>query len=315
MPNELITLSNGITSEWLPIETANPLNFYQAISQPDAMQSVQINGHLFLPAGKGPWPTVIVVPGSLGISDNNIRATELLADREIAVCLIDPFGGRDVSSTVANQTQYTFAASAWDVLATTKALQTLPDVDSTRLGTQGHSRGGAAVLSAACMAQIVNGIDPNNFLGVLAVYPWCGQQFLYPRVGKTVVRAVIGDLDEWCLPQQVQAYLHAMKLVGGDADWRIFANAHHSFDRDVPLAKIEDAAVSPGAPTIYLEDNGAMIHPTKGESDPYLTERELMIYALKSGYGRKGARIGTLGNEAQLFREYMTDFWGTVFSS
>ena len=34
-----------------------------------------------------------------------------------------------------------------------------------------------------------------------------------------------------------------------------------------------------------------------------------MIYALKAGYGRKGARIGSRDGEAELFKADMLAFW------
>ena len=311
---EAVVLPNGTEGERIPIESANPVSYYQAISESDDLEPVEIESHLFLPSGKGPWPTVILVPGSLGISENNLKAAALLTKIEIAACLINPFKARGVSSTVSNQTQYSFAASAWDVLSTARTIRTLSSVDSARIGSQGHSRGGTAVLSAACMAQLIEAFKPVSFLGVFAAYPWCGHQFLNPIVGNAVIRSVIGDLDEWCLPQQVQAYMNAMRLSGIDAEWRIFPNAHHSFDRDIPLDLIEDAAVAPSAPTVYVADDGAMIHPISGKPNPNLSERELMIYSMKAGYGKKGARIGTIGNEASLFREYLTEFWQSTMN-
>ena len=47
-----------------------------------------------------------------------------------------------------NQTQYSFAASAFDVLATYKKLSEREEIDSDRIGAQGHSRGGSAILTA-----------------------------------------------------------------------------------------------------------------------------------------------------------------------
>jgi hypothetical protein len=37
--------------------------------------------------------------------------------------------------------------------------------------------------------------------------------------------------------------------------------------------------------------------------------RDLMIYALKAGYGRKGARIGSGDGESELFKADMLAFW------
>ena len=314
MLKEIGALSNGIEGSRIAIPTANPINYYQAISRPEDAERIEIDGYLFFPSGSGPWPTVILVPGSLGISENNMKAAALITDLGFAACLLDPFNARGVSTTVSNQTQYSFATSAWDVIATASVIRKIDEVDSSRIGTQGHSRGGTAVLSAVCMANWIPNVDSDLFVGVFAAYPWCGHQWSNPQVGKTAILSVIGDLDEWCLPQQVQGYMQAMRMAGADASCRIVANAHHSFDRDTPIEVIEDAAIAPGAPTIYIGDDGAMIHPTTNVPDPDLNERDLMVYALKAGYGRVGARIGTLGNQASLFREYMTDFWLKVMN-
>ena len=67
----------------------------------------------------------------------------------VGAFLVDPFGPRSVDSTVANQTQYSFAASAFDVLAALVALRDRDDVDPDRISAQGHSRGGSAVTIAA----------------------------------------------------------------------------------------------------------------------------------------------------------------------
>ena len=148
--------------------------------------------------------------------------------------------------------------------------------------------------------------------GVYAAYPWSGQQFEKPVVGKTVVRAIIGDQDEWCLPQQVQGHIRAIGLCGGKATYRIVEGAHHSFDRDTAIEMVADASVSPDAPTAYIRDDGALYHPLASEADPSLTERDVMVYAVKSGRGRRGARIGSEPGHADVFHDDMMEFWQTV---
>ena len=306
--DDVTELDNGIQSRTLRIPSANPTGFFQAISATDSMPEAEILGKLFVPAGQGVRPAVIVVPGSLGVGPSHVAAARSLTDRGIAACLIDPFGLRGVESTVANQAQYSFAASAWDVLATLCVVSSHDEIDATRIGAQGHSRGGSAVLSAACMAHLAD-TGATTLRGVYAAYPWSGLQFLVPNVGATVVRSVIGDRDEWCSPQQVQANMHAIGLCGGSASYRIFTGAHHGFDRDTPLEMIEDAAVAPDAPTVYIRDDGALIHPIEQAADPALGERDLMVYAMKAGYGRLGARIGSAGDQAEQFRRDMMGFW------
>lgn len=67
--------------------------------------------------------------------------------------------------------------------------------------------------------------------------------------------------------------------------------------------------MSPAAPTGYLADDGAFVHPTGERPDPRLTDRDLAVYALKAGYGVRGATIGSQGTQAALFRAEMTDFF------
>ena len=212
---------------------------------------------------------MIVVPGSLGVGPNHLAHTETLIGDGMAVFLVDPFGPRAVESTVANQTQYSFAASAFDVLAALKALVGHSGVDLAQVSAQGHSRGGSAATIAAMRRFADPIVGPDMALaGVYAVYPWCGIQFLDPDIGATRLRAIVGERDEWVSVQQVQSQVHAIGLRGGDATVRVVPDAHHSFDRREPVHTLHDAAVAPGAPTVHLADDGAFIDPRSGVADP-----------------------------------------------
>src|SRR5260370_36985754 len=72
-----------------------------------------------------------------------------LTSGDSAVLVVDPFGARSVTSTVANQGQFSFAASSYDVLAAAKYLSVLPEIDRAHIGALGYSRGGTAVIPAA----------------------------------------------------------------------------------------------------------------------------------------------------------------------
>ncbi|MEP6199952.1 MAG: dienelactone hydrolase family protein, partial [Marinomonas sp.] len=148
-----IVFANGARGEAIEFESANPANFHDIISG-SACPAITIDGKLFLPpdhAGS-PLPLVIVVPGSVGVAESHLMHTETLCANGYAAFIIDPFGARSVTSTVSNQTQFSFAASAYDVLAAIKAIANRPEIDASRIGVQGHSRGGAAVVSAAMRA-------------------------------------------------------------------------------------------------------------------------------------------------------------------
>ena len=135
----------------IEIPSASPLNYHQVISRPGDMPPVTVDGKLFLPAAAASkkLPLVIIVPGSLGVAPSHVAHAETLTRAGFATFVLDSFAARGVTSTVANQTQFSFAASAYDVLAAFKVLAALPEVDASRIGAQGHSRGGSAVLTAA----------------------------------------------------------------------------------------------------------------------------------------------------------------------
>ncbi|MCY4423003.1 MAG: dienelactone hydrolase family protein [Acidimicrobiaceae bacterium] len=301
-------LDNGLAGEALTIPSANPRNFHQAISETDTMARQDLWAKLFLPKGAGPFPVVIVAPGSLGLQEHHMSIAAAITDSGVAACTIDPFSTRSVVTTVHNQVQFSFAASAWDVLAAAEALAARPDIDSARIGAQGHSRGGSAVLNAASVHLAAAASAP-KLIGVYAAYPWSGQQFLDPSVGSTCVRAIIGDRDDWCPPMQVQAHIHAIGLTGADATMRIVPGANHSFDRTTPLEYIPEASVTPGAPTFYIADDGAFILPASDEPDPELEDRDGFLYSIEAGFGVRGARISGNPDLVTLFYDDMTKFW------
>jgi dienelactone hydrolase len=309
-----VTFANGVEGRNLDIQSASPLNFHQAISAPDAMPTITIDGKLFLApnaTAQSPAPAIIVAPGSVGVSDNHVLHAERFVDAGISAFVLDSFGPRSVTTTVADQTQFSFAASAYDLLAAWKHLAALPEIDSARIGAQGHSRGGSAVMTAATrkFADTVVG-KGGGFRGVLAAYPWCGHQFLDARMGDTRVHVLMGDQDEWCLPAQAQAHCHAINMSGGRATMRLVGGAHHSFDRSTALENTPNAKVSPGAPIAFIDDTGALIHPLESKGNPALVDRDLMVYGLKAGYGRTGARLGsTTPEQPNIFRDDMMAFW------
>ncbi len=316
--DQRITFANGARGEVVEVPSASPLNYYQVIATPADMPRITVDGQLFLPpkakrVTAGKLPLVMVIPGSLGVAPSHVAHAETMCGQGYAAFVLDSFAARGVTSTVAKQTQFSFAASAYDVLAAWTVLAAHPEIDGTRIGAQGHSRGGSAVLMAATRRFADAVVGPGRgLIAVLAGYPWSGHQFLDPRVGATAVRVLMGDADEWCSPMQAQGHLQAIRLSGGTATMRLIPGAHHSFDRGTRIVDVPDASVAPAAPTTYLEDNGAFIHPLQATADAKLTDRDVMVYSLKAGYGRKGAKIGSRDGEADAFRDDMVAFWTRV---
>lgn len=308
--DQVVTFANGVTGVDIEIPSGNPRNYHQLVNDPDGAPRVTIDGKLFLPPDAvGPLPLAIVVPGSLSVAASHLSHAEALCDDGMAAFVLDPFGGRAVLSTVADQTQFSFAASAYDVMMTVRTLTDRPDIDASAVHLQGHSRGGSAVLLAAMtvLHRTVLGDHP-PIRAVYAAYPWCGHQPLHPTVGPTKVRSIIGTKDGWCSPQQAQGFMQAIRLAGCDATFRLVEGAEHSFDRYEPVVNIEHAAVAPHSPTTYLADDGSMIHPATGVADAALTDRDVMVWSQKAGFGVRGAAIGSTDGQPAVFRDDMMAF-------
>jgi len=299
----------GVEGEHVSISSSDPANYAAAIADAGTADRVEIDAKLFLPSQDPSQPVVIVVPGSLGVGPNHRTHAETLLKAGFATLLIDPFGARAVESTIANQTPYSFAASAFDVLASLQWLRTHPLIDPDRIHAQGHSRGGSAVLTAATrrFADPIVGPDV-GLAAVYAAYPWCGHQFTDPGVGTTRVRMILAERDEWCSVQQAQALSHAIAVTGADATCRIVPGAAHSFDRLEDVHVLADASVAPNAPTIYLSDDGSMIDPHTGLADATRTDRDGFVAGVTAGFGVKGASIGGVGDQPDVFRDDMLAF-------
>ena len=68
------------------------------------------------------------------------------------------------------------------------------------------------------------------------------------------------------------------------------------------------AAVAPAAPTVFLDEEGAMIDPMTGLTNREMTDLVAFRAANAEGFGRRGARIGGSPAFAELFVEDMLRF-------
>jgi dienelactone hydrolase len=227
------------------------------------------------------------------------------------VLIVDPFFGRGIRDTIADQGQLTFAASAYDVLAAAKYLRTRKDIDPVRLGATGGSRGGTAVMMAiaAPVSDAILG-KGKGLRAVVAGYPWCGVQFRSSRLADGASLLIMsGDRDNWVSPQQCQDAAHAMDVAKQDVVMELFPGALHAFDRaGVPRTEIPAAVTSTIYPTIYMDDQGTFYNMRTGKADPTVTAQALAAYSVKGGFLHKGVVIGSEGDQAAEYSKGMADF-------
>ena len=126
-----ITLGNGSVGENIDIPSSSPKNYHQALSPAADMARITLDGKRFLPPdfARGPLPQVVVVPGSLGIAASHLAHAETITGAGIAALVLDPPGARGIGSTAGDQTQFSFAASAYDVLAAWQTIASRGEID------------------------------------------------------------------------------------------------------------------------------------------------------------------------------------------
>lgn len=112
-------------------------------------------GALFLPSSTKPLPVIITLSGSNGgISENR---AQLLASHEFAVLALGYFRAEGLPSNLENiPLEYFVKAFEW--------LKAHPDIDGTRIGLYGVSRG-------AELALLLGTLYPETFRGIVAALP------------------------------------------------------------------------------------------------------------------------------------------------
>jgi dienelactone hydrolase len=305
-----ITFTNGITGKPLTFESANPRNYEDVIGKLP-MPAIKLDGQLFVPKGAGPFSIVILTPGSGGVSPDHLNHAEALTSAGLAVYVLDPFTGRGVKETGSDQTQFSFAASAYDILAAARMLATQPNLDKKRMGILGYSRGGAAVLTAISqqMSQAVLGGEL-SFKAALVGWAWCGHQFEQAITAPTVVRFLLGDSDSYVSPVQCQGQASAMAATNPRVSVRLFKDAQHGFGYSMPITELPDAIKAFNCPIVYFNDKGQFLDSYTGEVIPgaddkyYLTRYAARWVTRGASYGTKpGQKEAFLADTVGFFKE------------
>ena len=163
---------------------------------------VDLAATLTVPAGRGPHPAAVLVggfgpagrDGSLGDGGGPYRAMASgLARDGVAVLRYDKRGlGASEGPPLSWLDRRPLAA---DVVAATRALASLPGIDSTRVAIVGHSQGGDLALEAARTApaaRVVTLSAPGRPLGRLPRAVGAAGRVLSRLVGPEVARATLG---------------------------------------------------------------------------------------------------------------------------
>ena len=308
-PQRQVTLANGVKGENVKFDSGNPPT-YASIVAGEVPPPLAVDAKLFLPPGQAPFPAVIIVPGSGGVLPAYFDTANTLTSAGIAAFIVDPFAARGIIDTRSDQSQLTWAASTYDVFAALKFLMTRHGIIPTKIGANGSSRGGTAVLQAAMRPLAKGALGAGKRLAaVLPAYPWCGMQFREPDTGKTPIRFLMGDKDNWVSVVQCQAYEQAIEFRNPNCSIRLFPGAAHGFDGGAPLTEIPNAVKALLAPISYMNNEGIFFDYRSGRYDPVYNDAAMVKHGIDSGFLERGVKVGSRPGEPEAFRQDMVDFF------
>jgi dienelactone hydrolase len=245
-----------------PQQTRNAAYKVEQVSIVSTAGGITLRGSLLLPAGKGPFPAVLLLP-DMGAEDpahNGLLISTLadsLAQKGVVTLRL---AERGTGSSGGNSAQTLLTDRLADVAAALNKLRTQPQVDIARIGIIGHGRGGNVALLAGAQPL------PPSFIVAIAASGVSGQELLaaqVPMYGKVFNtdydklarqrQQTLGQLQmrqvgfqmqaQGASPAQVQAYTdqQTAQLQEADRKWAIALQKHQSSMLEIVVHTPDDS--------------------------------------------------------------------------
>ena len=230
--------------EIITFKSANPFSLNDIIDNLDNQEEQEVFGKLTIPEDTSnldnKYPLVIGVAGSLGWSDHHYEYLKMYREMGIATFELNSFKSRNITSTVGSQIEVTIASMILDAYRAFEKLASHPRIDKERVSITGWSLGGGVTLFSAWMP-LKNIINKNlKFKSHLAYYPPC---FIEPKnmeFSDSKIHILIGELDNWTPSIPCENLVNKLKK-NTDINITVYKNSHHSFDRNSPVIRNEEA--------------------------------------------------------------------------
>jgi carboxymethylenebutenolidase len=197
-----------------------------------------INGILYAPQGKGPFPALVVIHEWWGLNDWVKEEASKLADQGYVALAIDLYRGK-VATTPDEAHQIMRGVpddrSSRDLLAATAYLATLKNVDAKKIGSIGWCMGGGYSLNLAIA-------DPNLKAAVINYGHLATDDATLKKINAPIL-GIFGGQDKGITPADVGKFESQMKALGKTVEIKSFPDAGHAFENTSnPNYRAGDAA-------------------------------------------------------------------------
>ncbi|HUM06170.1 MAG TPA: dienelactone hydrolase family protein [Terriglobales bacterium] len=211
----------------LPLIVAISLSAFAAEGKSVSYKSGDetVTGMLYTPAGKGPFPALIVIHEWWGLNDWVKEQTSKFADEGYVALAVDLYRGKVAdTSDMAHELSRGLPEdrAKRDLQAAFDYLAAQPNVKKNRIGSVGWCMGGGysldtALLEPGLAAMVIN-------YGHLATDPEELKKINAPILGN------FGGQDRGITPDDVKKFQQALEQLGKKADIKIYPDAGHAFE-------------------------------------------------------------------------------------
>ncbi len=239
-PEVVNTFASAATTGRYAFASWSPKTLGELMQGNKVGETVNIVGHLFLPAGNDKVPAVVLVHGSGGIYNAQLDYwPKQFNAAGIAVFTLDMFGPRGVQSTAEDQSRVPFTADVADAFAALRLLATHPRIDRQRIAMMGFSRGGTATLRASVEKIIASQKLPDGLRFAAFIPTYSGgcvgvfRLVVKPGVfSKAPMLFIHGDADDYTPIGPCQDYADKIGKAGTPVEFVTIEGARHKFDAD-----------------------------------------------------------------------------------
>ncbi len=198
-----------------------------------------VQGVLYVPAGKGPFPGLVVIHEWWGLNDWVKEQASKLADQGYAALAIDLYRGK-VATTPEEAHEFMRGVpedrASRDLHAAVEFLKSQKNVKKDRIGSIGWCMGGGYSLDVALQEPTLTAAVINY--GHLATDP---EQL---KKINAAILGIFGDQDRGIPVDDVKKFEQTLKQLGKKVEIVIYPNAGHAFENPNNKAgyRAEDAA-------------------------------------------------------------------------
>jgi carboxymethylenebutenolidase len=210
-----------------------------------------VNGILYTPQGKGPFPALVVVPEWWGLNDWVKEQASKLADQGYVALAFDIYRGK-VATTPDEAHQLSRGLpedrANRDLLAAAAFLRTQTNVDPAKVGDIGWCMGGGYALNLAIA-------DPKLKVAVINYGHLATDDATLKKINAAML-GIFGGQDKGITPADVNKFESQMKALGKIVEIHSFPNAGHAFENiSNPNYRAEDAAEAWKLTVAFLAKN------------------------------------------------------------